>query len=158
MKTELLTQLDGVRGVSAAFTVLAATNRPWDLDDALLRRLERRVHVPPPNPQHRRRLIETAVRGTSHLLEDADVDALVVKSEMYSGADVVLACREASMAPLRRAIDGVDPAKLADVASDLGGAPVEVGDFENAFAATAPSISPEDAKRHAAWAARFGAG
>ena len=43
MKTELLVQLDGlVKGKERVF-LLAASNLPWDLDSALLRRLEKRV-------------------------------------------------------------------------------------------------------------------
>ncbi|KAH8051795.1 microtubule-severing ATPase [Aureococcus anophagefferens] len=89
LKTELLTQLDGVRG-AAERDRPRGDEPPWDLDDAVLRRLERRVHR----------------RGRP-----------------------VLACREASMMPMRRLIDGVDPADLAAVAADLDNEPVSLADF-----------------------------
>ena len=158
LKTELLTQLDGVRGAAERVTVLAATNRPWDLDDAVLRRLERRVHVPPPGPAGREALLRLSLEGTKHAMSDADVAALAARAEGYSGADVVLACREASMMPMRRLIDGVDPADLAAVAADLDNEPVSLADFATAFASTKPSITPADVDKHLAWAARFGAG
>ena len=158
LKTELLTQLDGVRGAAERVTVLAATNRPWDLDDAVLRRLERRVHVPPPGPAGREALLRLSLEGTKHAMSDADVAALAARAEGYSGADVVLACREASMMPMRRLIDGVDPADLAAVAADLDNEPVSLADFAAAFASTKPSITPADVDKHLAWAARFGAG
>ncbi|KAK7241655.1 microtubule-severing ATPase [Aureococcus anophagefferens] len=158
LKTELLTQLDGVRGAAERVTVLAATNRPWDLDDAVLRRLERRVHVPPPGPAGREALLRLSLEGTKHAMSDADVAALAARAEGYSGADVVLACREASMMPMRRLIDGVDPADLAAVAADLDNEPVSLADFSAAFASTKPSITPADVDKHLAWAARFGAG
>lgn len=44
MKTELLIQMDGLNKGNTQVFVLAASNMPWDLDPALLRRLEKRVH------------------------------------------------------------------------------------------------------------------
>ena len=38
--------------------VLAATNRPWDLDEAMIRRLEKRIYIPLPEETGRRRLFE----------------------------------------------------------------------------------------------------
>ena len=76
--------------------MLAATNRPWDLDDAVLRRLERRVHVPPPGPAGREALLRLSLEGTKHAMSDADVAALAAKAEGYSGADVANVCRDAA--------------------------------------------------------------
>lgn len=45
MKTELLIQMDGLAKKNENIFVLAASNLPWDLDNALLRRLEKRVRV-----------------------------------------------------------------------------------------------------------------
>lgn len=56
MKTELLIQMDGVKGrstVEQQVFVMAASNLPWDLDVAVLRRLEKRVLVPLPEKEAR---------------------------------------------------------------------------------------------------------
>ena len=62
LKTELLVQMDGISssvevdGKKPLIIVLAATNRPWDLDDAILRRLEKRIYIPLPTSVGRREL------------------------------------------------------------------------------------------------------
>ena len=79
VKAELLIQMDGVNVVSSASAseeenkdgpaaskqvmVLAATNRPWDLDEALRRRLEKRIYIPLPNELGRRDLFKINLKG-----------------------------------------------------------------------------------------------
>ncbi len=87
---------------------LAATNRPWDLDEALIRRLERRIcniyiilDIPLPTEIGRRALMNIALKD-SNVSSDIDWDYLVKKSEGYSGADITNVIREAAMLPIRR--------------------------------------------------------
>ena len=58
MKTELLIQMDGLASGSEHVFVMAASNLPWDLDPALLRRLEKRVLVPLPGEKGRLAMLE----------------------------------------------------------------------------------------------------
>ena len=62
LKTEFLVQFDGVNGATQAadknLLVLAATNRPYDLDEAALRRLTRRIYIPLPDDEARKAIIE----------------------------------------------------------------------------------------------------
>ena len=107
MKTELLIQMDGVRTSHASkpsdqVFVMAASNLPWDLDVAVLRRLEKRVLVPLPVPAAREAMLK------KHLLDraaaDVDFAQLAARMEGYSGADLELVCREAAMRPVRRLV------------------------------------------------------
>ena len=81
--------------------VLGATNLPWDLDEALRRRFEKRVYVPLPNSVGRREMFNINMKGIK-LQEDVDLDKLVKLTDGYSGADIANVCREASLMQMRR--------------------------------------------------------
>ena len=77
--------------------VLAATNRPWDLDEALIRRLERRIcnyltiyyiyiDIPLPSPSGRELLFK--INLGDEKVEHVDWTNLISKTDGYSGADI----------------------------------------------------------------------
>ena len=70
MKTEFLVQMDGVSSGDGTEQVLlvGATNLPWQLDDAVLRRFERRILVPLPDAQQRRFIILSKLKSSSFVL------------------------------------------------------------------------------------------
>jgi len=109
--------------------VLAATNRPWDLDEAIRRRLEKRVYIPLPNKTGRKRLFEINLEGMP-LEDDVDWDILVDKTEGYSGCDLANVCREAAMMPMRRKLESggfdIDHLEAADEDIEM---PLAMGDF-----------------------------
>ncbi|MBD3351039.1 MAG: AAA family ATPase, partial [Candidatus Lokiarchaeota archaeon] len=64
LKTQLLQEIQGVRdNGDALVTVMAATNRPWDIDSAFLRRLERKIYVPLPDFDSRKAILKYHSRG-----------------------------------------------------------------------------------------------
>ena len=117
VKSELLIQMDGVSVASSAganesaaegerlktVIVLAATNIPWDIDDAFRRRLEKRIYIPLPSDLGRHRLFDINLQGIQ-INPDVDFTELVKKTEGYSGADIANVCREAAMMPMRRKV------------------------------------------------------
>jgi transitional endoplasmic reticulum ATPase len=86
-------------------TILAATNRPDMLDDALLRpgRLERHIYVPAPDEESRKKIFDVYLGGeTGNIVaKDVDIDVLVKKTTGYVGADIEALVREAKMAAMR---------------------------------------------------------
>ena len=102
MKTEILIQMDGLRGPSShdpsdppsasRVFVLAATNLPWELDLALLRRLEKRVLVDLPCEAARARIVRELLRPHAKA-PGVDPEAVARATEGFSGSDVATLCR-----------------------------------------------------------------
>lgn len=103
MKTELLIQLDGLsKRENERVFLLAASNLPWDLDAALLRRLEKRVLVPLPDLNARENMLRKFLEHKA--TKDLDYEKFSKELEGFSGSDIHLVCKEAMMKGVRRAI------------------------------------------------------
>lgn len=96
VKSELLVQMDGVTPNSdepgRVVMVLAATNFPWDIDEALRRRLEKRIYIPLPTLEGREALLKINLREVK-LDDDVNLTRIARKLEGYSGADITNVCR-----------------------------------------------------------------
>lgn len=102
IKTELLVQMDGVGRDSKGVLILGATNIPWQLDAAIRRRFQRRVHISLPDLPGRMKMFELAVGSTPCDLKPADFKTLGQLSEGYSGSDISIAVQDALMQPVRK--------------------------------------------------------
>ncbi|KAK3741803.1 hypothetical protein QZH41_010451, partial [Actinostola sp. cb2023] len=104
VKSELLIQMDGMLTVvhsvggasdgaegSRNVMVLAATNFPWDIDEALRRRLEKRIYIPLPTKVGRHELLKINLRGVS-LSDDVVLEEVAIHLNGYSGADITNVC------------------------------------------------------------------
>jgi transitional endoplasmic reticulum ATPase len=102
--SQILTEMDGMEELKNV-TILAATNRPDMLDEALLRpgRLERHIYVPAPDEESRKKIFEVYLGGDTGkiLAKDVDIDSLVKQTDGYVGADIEALVREAKMAAMR---------------------------------------------------------
>ncbi|GAB1599823.1 katanin p60 ATPase-containing subunit A-like 2 [Argonauta hians] len=109
MKTELLVQMDGLSKTDELVFLLTASNLPWELDKAMLRRLEKRILVGLPKEEGREAMfklflpkdISSNDEGPK-LHTDLDYLSLAKKTEGYSGSDIKLVCKEAAMRPMRK--------------------------------------------------------
>lgn len=72
--------------------VLGATNHPWDLDDAMRRRLEKRIYIPLPDLDTRRQLLEINLKDVP-VKDDVKLDSIAGQLEGYSGSDITSVCR-----------------------------------------------------------------
>src|ERR1700753_1631083 len=88
IKTEMLVQMDGVGKDSKGVLILGATNIPWQLDAAIRRRFQRRVHIGLPNLPARLKMFQLAVGTTPCELTQDDYKRLAELTEGYSGSDI----------------------------------------------------------------------
>jgi AAA family ATPase len=100
--SQLLNELDGIQPLTNV-TVVAATNRPDMLDDALLRpgRLDRKIYVAPPDVAARRQIFAIQLQRIPINNDDIDLDRLAALTDGFSGAEIVGACRQASLLAIR---------------------------------------------------------
>uniref|UniRef100_A0A673CZ50 Katanin p60 ATPase-containing subunit A1 n=1 Tax=Sphaeramia orbicularis TaxID=375764 RepID=A0A673CZ50_9TELE len=161
VKSELLIQMDGVGGAlenddpSKMVMVLAATNFPWDIDEALRRRLEKRIYIPLPTASGRVELLKINLREVE-LAADVDLDLIAEKIEGYSGADITNVCRDASMMAMRRRIQGLSPEEIRALSKDELQMPVTMEDFTLTLKKISKSVSAADLEKYEAWMAEFG--
>ena len=163
---EMLVQMDGVSGKldqedisieelkKNIVMVMGATNLPWDLDDALRRRFEKRVYIPLPNSVGRSEMFRINLKGIK-VQDNLDMDKLVTLTDGYSGADIANVCREASLMQMRRKLMKTggrlnftmiknNPSFLMNELD----APVTQADLELAIQHISKSVSPNDIKKY----------
>uniref|UniRef100_A0A8C0H9V8 Multifunctional fusion protein n=1 Tax=Chelonoidis abingdonii TaxID=106734 RepID=A0A8C0H9V8_CHEAB len=161
VKSELLVQMDGVGGAlenddpSKMVMVLAATNFPWDIDEALRRRLEKRIYIPLPTAKGRAELLKINLREVE-MDPDIHLEEIAEKIEGYSGADITNVCRDASLMAMRRRINGLTPEEIRALSKEELQMPVTKGDFELALKKISKSVSAADLEKYEKWMAEFG--
>ncbi|BCS03385.1 vacuolar protein sorting-associated protein 4 [Aspergillus awamori] len=180
IKTELLVQMDGVGKDSKGVLILGATNIPWQLDAAIRRRFQRRVHISLPDINARMKMFMLAVGSTPCELTQADYRTLAEMSEGYSGSDISIAVQDALMQPIRKIqtathykkviLDGAEkltPCSPGDQgamemswttveADQLLEPPLVLKDFIKAVRNSRPTVSQEDLQRNSEWTKEFG--
>ncbi|MEO5612637.1 MAG: CDC48 family AAA ATPase [Sphingomicrobium sp.] len=140
---QLLSLLDGIEP-RQNLVVIAATNRPEALDEALRRpgRLDREIVVGVPDEIGRREILGIHTRGMP-LAPDVDLDELARRTYGFVGADLAALTREAALESVRRIMprinlsDEIIPTEVLDALS------VELRDFDNALKRVQPSAMRE---------------
>jgi len=102
--TELLRQMDGLREIEDVI-VIGSTNRPWDLDPAILRagRFDKIIYIPPPNEEARKKILKVLLRGLE--VEEDVVEKVAKITEGFVPADLKLLVEEIKRNLLKEAIN-----------------------------------------------------
>jgi len=129
---QILTEMDGLENLQDV-VVIAATNRPDMLDNALLRpgRFDRIILCPAPDKKTREEIFKVHTKGMP--LKDVKIDELAEKTDGYAGSDIEAVCREAAIFALRK---------------DIKAEKVTMKNFEQALKKVMPSITKEIEKAY----------
>ncbi|KZT22085.1 AAA-domain-containing protein [Neolentinus lepideus HHB14362 ss-1] len=179
--TEFLVQMNGVGHDDTGVLVLGATNIPWHLDNAIKRRFEKRVYIPLPGPEARKRMFELHIGSTPCELTQKDYRFLAERTEGYSGSDISIVVRDALMQPVRKVLSAThfkqvqtesgekwtpcspgDPEAVEKSWSELGSEdlqepPLKLSDFLKSLDSVKSSVTQADIDRHDQWTRESGA-
>lgn len=134
---QILQELEGFdRNSERALLFVGATNKPWLLDEAMMRpgRLDAKIYVGLPDAPARFRLLEIHLTGRP-LAEDVDFGDLCDQLAGYSGADIKNIVQEAAQIPFMEAISGKEPR------------PITRADLLSVIKSNPPSVFPADLER-----------
>ncbi|XP_064623012.1 spastin-like isoform X2 [Lineus longissimus] len=112
LKTEFLIEFDGVHSnPEERVLVMGASNRPQDLDDAVLRRFAKRIYVTMPDKETRILLFTKLLEKHKNPLTKKEVDHLSGLTDGYSGSDITALSKDAALGPIRE----LPPEQVRDV-------------------------------------------
>lgn len=181
IKNEFLVQMSEVAHDNQVI-VLAATNRPYDLDPALRRRFEKRIYIPLPNAFAREAMIRSQLDpDLVEKMGTKDIHELAKKTEGFSAADLNILIRDALMIPIRNAMnskyfkydkenktivpcDEKDPNAIRMSLFEIQDPDkllvhkVTKQDFLKSLSKVKPSVSEEEVKDHERFTEEFGEG
>ncbi len=149
LRSELLSQLQGIEAYGKStgniLFLIAATNKPWEVDSAFIRpgRFGIRVYVGLPDDEARRYMIERrlnklAKKGIVKLGDDINVDDIVARTNGYNGADVSNFMDRTEEISALRCMKESEKSLLAQ-------------DFEEAFKQVTSSVQKEDIEKLLEW-------
>lgn len=157
MRNEFMAAWDGLRSKdSERILILGATNRPFDLDDAVIRRLPRRLYVDLPDAENRKKILNI-ILGQENLEPGFEVDKLASMTEGYSGSDLKNLCIAAAYRPVQELLE---EEKKGSKNSSPTPRPLNVDDFLQSKSKVAPSVAYDAASMNELrkWNEQYGEG
>ncbi|KAK1357931.1 AAA domain-containing protein [Heracleum sosnowskyi] len=152
MKNEFMVNWDGLRTKDTErVLVLAVTNRPFDLDEAVIRRLPRRLMVDLPDAPNRAKILKV-ILAKEDLSADIDLDSVANMTDGYSGSDLKNLCVTAAHRPIRELLGKEKKEQSAAQAegkptpalsSSADIRPLNMDDFKKAHEQVCASVSSE---------------
>jgi AAA family ATPase len=151
--TTLLNEMDGIESLKGVL-VLAATNKPEILDPALLRpgRFDSLIYIAPPSRSARKEILRIRTRNVP-LADNVDIDELAVRTEGFSGAEIVEICLNACRAAMRRRVEIFSHPHAYEENQDIIDEDMKVSksDFNTAVSTAVRRITGEMIKGYEHW-------
>ncbi|EPS59126.1 hypothetical protein M569_15684 [Genlisea aurea] len=107
IKTEILVQMQGVGNNDDKVLILAATNTPYALDQAIRRRFDKRIYIPLPDVKARQHMFKVHLGDTPNNLTESDFEQLARKTEGFSGSDISVCVKDVLFEPVRKTQDAM---------------------------------------------------
>ncbi|OAY58956.1 uncharacterized protein LOC110609281 isoform X2 [Manihot esculenta] len=158
MRNEFMAAWDGLRTKdSQRILILGATNRPFDLDDAVIRRLPRRIYVDLPDAENRKKILKIFL-AQENLEPGFQFDKLASATEGYSGSDLKNLCIAAAYRPVQELLEEEKKGGKGDVPSALRS--LNLDDFIESKAKVGPSVAYDAATMNELrkWNEQYGEG
>ncbi|XP_062830739.1 spastin isoform X5 [Anolis carolinensis] len=152
LKTEFLIEFDGVQSSGEdRILVMGATNRPQELDDAVLRRFTKRVYVSLPNEETRLLLLKNLLSKQGNPLTQKELAQLARMTDGYSGSDLTALAKDAALGPIRE----LKPEQVKNMsASEMRN--IRLSDFTESLKKIKRSLSPQTLEAYIRWNKDFG--
>ncbi|XP_044263474.1 spastin isoform X1 [Tribolium madens] len=153
LKTEFLVEFDGLPSNpdSERVVVMAATNRPQELDEAALRRFPKRVYVTLPDLETRIRLFKMLLAKQGCTLTQQELKRLATLTEGYSASDLTALAKDAALGPIRELqpeqVKEMDPNALRSIT---------INDFLDSLKRIRRSVSPQSLVAYEKWSLQYG--
>uniref|UniRef100_A0A2D4L2R6 AAA ATPase AAA+ lid domain-containing protein n=1 Tax=Micrurus paraensis TaxID=1970185 RepID=A0A2D4L2R6_9SAUR len=130
---------------------MGATNRPQELDDAVLRRFTKRVYVSLPNEETRLLLLKNLLSKQGNPLTQKELAQLARMTDGYSGSDLTALAKDAALGPIRE----LKPEQVKNMsASEMRN--IRLSDFNESLKKIKCSLSPQTLEAYVRWNKAFG--
>ncbi|XP_070285058.1 spastin isoform X4 [Myotis yumanensis] len=152
LKTEFLIEFDGVQSAGDdRVLVMGATNRPQELDEAVLRRFTKRVYVSLPNEETRRLLLKNLLCKQGSPLTQKELAQLARMTDGYSGSDLTALAKDAALGPIRE----LKPEQVKNMsANEMRN--IRLSDFTESLKKIKRSVGPQTLEAYIRWNKDFG--
>ncbi|XP_038834926.1 spastin-like isoform X2 [Salvelinus namaycush] len=152
LKTEFLIEFDGVQsGGDERVLVMGATNRPQELDEAVLRRFAKRVYVALPTEETRLKLVKNLLEKHGNPLAQKELSQLARMTEGYSGSDLNSLAKDASLGPIRE----LRPEQVRNMAANEV-RNIRFSDFVESLKKIKRSVGPQTLDLYVRWNKDYG--